>query len=73
MSMSYDTVFGLVMPISSTKSERQSPSTKASIARSSEMSYTEFFIMLQHCIYERSDSPFFYVQALSFLIDAGRV
>jgi hypothetical protein len=72
-SMSSDTILGLVLPISSTKYERWSASTKASIARFSETSSIEFFIMLQRCIYERSDSPPFCVQALSSSIDAGHV
>jgi hypothetical protein len=45
-SMSSDIVLGLVLPIFSMKSERWSPSTKASIARSSEMSSPEFFIIM---------------------------
>jgi hypothetical protein len=72
-SMSSDTVLGLVLTISSTKSERQNPSTKASIACSSDTLSAEFFIMLQHCIYERSDSPLFCVQALSSSIEAGHM
>jgi hypothetical protein len=46
---------------------------KASIARSSETSSDEFFIMLQGFIYERNDSPPFCVQALSFSIDTGHL
>jgi hypothetical protein len=71
--MNSDIVLGLVLPISSTKSEWRSPSTKASIAHSSEMSSAEFFIMLQCYMYERSDSPFLYMQSLTSSIDVGRV
>jgi hypothetical protein len=73
MPMSSDIVLGLFLPISSMKSDQRSSSTKASIARSSEMSSTEFYIMLQHCIYEHNDSPLFCVQAFSSSIDVDRV
>jgi hypothetical protein len=49
-SISLDTVFGLVLPISSTRSERRRPLEKASIALSSETSSAEFLITLQHYI-----------------------
>jgi hypothetical protein len=67
-SMSSDTVLGLVLPITSTKSERRSLSTKASIAHSLETSSAKFFIMLHHCIYERNDSPPFCVLLQSTLV-----
>jgi hypothetical protein len=68
-SMSSDTVLGFVLPISLTKSEWRSPSRKASI----ECLSTSSAIMLQCCIYERSDSLFFCMQALTSSIDAGCV
>jgi hypothetical protein len=73
ISISSDTVLGLSLPISSTRSDRQSPSAKVSIARSSETFSAEFFIMLQHCMYERSVSPLFCTQAFTSSIDAGCV
>jgi hypothetical protein len=69
--MSFDTIFGLIRPISLMKSKRRCPIVKASIDRSLETSSAKFFMMLQRCMYERSDSPFFCVQALIFSIDAG--
>jgi hypothetical protein len=42
-SINSDTVLGLALPISSTRSERCRPAEKASIALSSEMSSAEFF------------------------------
>jgi hypothetical protein len=42
-SINSATVVGLVLPISSARSERRRPAEKASIARSSETSSAEFF------------------------------
>jgi hypothetical protein len=49
-SISSATIVGLVLPISSTRSERRSPAEKASIAHSSETSSAEFLITLHRCI-----------------------
>jgi hypothetical protein len=46
MSIRSDTVFGLILPISSTRSPRRNPRVKASIALSSETSTAEFLIIL---------------------------
>jgi hypothetical protein len=46
ISIRSDTVFGLIMSISSTRSPRRNPSMKASIALSSETLTAEFLIML---------------------------
>jgi hypothetical protein len=46
ISIRSDTVFGLILPISSTRSPRRNPSVKALIALSSETSTVEFLIML---------------------------
>jgi hypothetical protein len=73
ISISSDTVMGLGLPISSTRSDRRSPSAKASIARSSEIFSAEFFIMLQCYMYERSVSPLFCTQDFTSFIEVGRV
>jgi hypothetical protein len=41
---SADTILGLILPISSMRSDRRSPSAKASIARSSETFFVEFLL-----------------------------
>jgi hypothetical protein len=53
------------------KSARRSLTVKALIALSSEMASAEFLIILQRCIYDRSDSLGFWVQALTSFVDAG--
>jgi hypothetical protein len=72
-SISSDTVLGLVLLISSTRSERRRPLEKASIALSLETSSAEFLITLQHCIYERRVSSLFYMHDLTSSSDAGRL
>jgi hypothetical protein len=49
----------------------RSPTVKALIALLSETSSAEFLIILQRCIYEQSDSPGFWVQALTSSVDVG--
>jgi hypothetical protein len=73
MSMSSATVFGLICPISLTRSAHRNSIVKASIALLSATSIVEFLIILQRCMYDRSDSLCFCVQALSSSVDAGRL
>jgi hypothetical protein len=73
MSIRSDTVFGLILPISSTRSPRRNPSMKASIALLSETSTAEFLIILHLWIYDLSVSLRCYTQALTSSIDAGRM
>jgi hypothetical protein len=73
MSIKLDTVFGLILPISSTRSPRCNPSVKASIALSSETSTADFLIMLHLWIYDLSVSLRCCMQALTSSIDAGRL
>jgi hypothetical protein len=73
MSINSATVFGLIRPISSTRSARRNPNVKASTALSSESSTAEFFMMLHRCMYDRSDSLCFCVQALTSSVDVGRL
>jgi hypothetical protein len=73
MSINSATVFGLIRPISLTRSARRNPAVKASIILSSETSTVEFLMMLYHCMYDRSDSLCFCVQALTSSVDVGRL
>jgi hypothetical protein len=72
-SMSSDTIFGLILPISLTKSLRLNPMMNASIALSSETSTAEFLIRLHLWMYARSVSSRCYTHALTSSIDAGRL
>jgi hypothetical protein len=73
MSMSSATIFGLMCPISSTRSACCSLTMKSSIALSSKKSTVEFLIILQRCMYDQSDSFCFYVQALTSYVDVGHL
>jgi hypothetical protein len=73
ISINSDTVLGLVLPNSSTRSEQRRPAEKASIARSSKMSSAEFFIMLHRCMYERRVSLLLCVQDLTSSRDVERL
>jgi hypothetical protein len=73
MSIKSDIVFGLILPISLTRSPRRNPSVKASIALSSETSTAKFLIMLHLWIYDLSASLRCCTQALNSSIDAGRL
>jgi hypothetical protein len=73
ISIRSDTVFGLILPISLTRSPHRSPSVKASSALSSETSTAEFLIMLHLCMYDRSVSLRSCMQALTSSIDVGRL
>jgi hypothetical protein len=64
---------GLIHPISSTRSAHRNPIMKASIALLSETLTAEFLMMLHRCMYDRSDSLCFCVQALTSSVDAGRM
>jgi hypothetical protein len=52
MSIRSDTVFGLILPISLTRSPRRNPSVIASIALSSKTLTVEFLMMLHLRIYD---------------------
>jgi hypothetical protein len=73
VSMRSDTVFGLILPISSTKSLRLNPMMNASIALSSETSTAEFLIRLHLWMYARSVLSRYYTHALTSSIDAGHL
>jgi hypothetical protein len=49
--MRYDTIFGLILPISSTRSLRLNPIMNVSIALSSETSTAEFLVRLHLWMY----------------------
>jgi hypothetical protein len=65
--------FGLILPISSTRSPRLSPTMNASIALSSETLTAKFLIMLHLWIYALNVSPRCCMQALTSSMDAGRL
>jgi hypothetical protein len=71
--MRSDTVFGLILPISSTRSLRLNPIMNASIALSSETSTAEFLIRLHHWMYARKVSSRCCTHALTSSIDADRL
>jgi hypothetical protein len=73
MSISFDTIFGLIRPIPSTRFAHRSPTVKASIALLSDTSTAEFLMMLHRCMYDQSVSLCFCVQALTSSIDDGRL
>jgi hypothetical protein len=73
ISTSYDTVIGLICPISSTRSPHHNPSVKASIALSSETSTADFLIMLHLCMYNLIVSLRCWMQALTSSIDVVRL
>jgi hypothetical protein len=73
ISIRSDTIFGLILPISSTRSPRLSPTMNASIALSSETSTAEFLMMLHLWIYALNVSPRCCMQALTSSMDAGRL
>jgi hypothetical protein len=73
MSMRSNTVFGLILPISSTRSLRLNPMMNASIALSSETLTTEFLIRLYLWMYAHSVSSRCCTHALTSSIDAGRL
>jgi hypothetical protein len=73
MSIRSNTIFILILPISSTRSPRRNPSVKAFIALSSETLTAEFLIMLHLWIYDLSVLLRCYTQALTSFIDAGRL
>jgi hypothetical protein len=68
-----DTVLGLILPISSTRSPRRNPSVKALIALSSETSTAEFSMMLHLWIYDLSVSLCCCTHALTSSIDVGHL
>jgi hypothetical protein len=70
-SMRSDTVFGLILPISSTRSLRLNPMMNASIALSSETSTAEFLIRLHLWMYARNVSSRCCTHALTSSIEAG--
>jgi hypothetical protein len=71
--MRSDTVFGLILPISLTRSPRLNPTMNASIALSSKTSTAEFLMMLHLWIYVLNVSPRCCTQALTSSMDAGRL
>ena len=71
--MRSDTVFGLILPISSTRSLRLNPMMNASIALSSETLTAEFLIRLHLWMYARNVSSRCCMHALTSSIDAGRL
>jgi hypothetical protein len=73
ISINSDTVLGLALPNSSTRSERRRPAEKASTARSSKTSFVEKNYILHRCMYERRVSPFLCMQDLTSSSDAGRL
>jgi hypothetical protein len=73
VSMRSDTVFGLILPISSTRSLRLNPMMNASIALSSETSTAEFLIRLHLWMYACSVSSRYCTHVLTSSIDAGHL
>jgi hypothetical protein len=65
--------FGLILPISLTRSPRLNPSMNASIALSSETSTTKFLMMLHLWIYVLNVTLHCCMQALTSSMDAGRL
>jgi hypothetical protein len=68
-----DTIFGLILPISSTRSPRLNPIINVSITLSSETSTAEFLIRLYLWMYALRVSPRCCTHALISSIDAGRL
>ena len=73
MSINYEIVLGLTRSSSSMNSRRRRPSLKASMALSSDMDLTVFFMMFHRWINALIDSPSFCLHARNFSMDAGHL
>jgi hypothetical protein len=71
ISINFDTILGLVLPNSSTRSEQRRPAKKHLLPARQRRILWSFFIILHLCIYERRVSPFLCIQDLTSSIDAG--